>query len=475
MKDCRKFYINGSWVAPKTARDHQVINPSTEEPCGTISLGTKADVDDAVAAARRAFGTFSQTTRDQRLALLQSIMAAYQAHLDEMAETISTEMGAPLWLSKAAQAMAPLGHLGTIIQVLSEYEFETLQGSTLFRHEPIGVCGLITPWNWPVNQIACKVLPAIAAGCTMVLKPTELAPLNAHLWAQIMHEAGVPAGVFNLVDGDGPTVGTAMATHPEVDMMSFTGSTRAGIQVAINAAPTVKRVTQELGGKSANIILDDADIEAAVRGGVQNCFMNSGQSCNAPTRMLVSRRKHDTALQIAQAMAEAMKVGDAMADGTMMGPLANKNQFEKVNRLIRTGMEEGATLAAGGAGRPDGLTRGYFVQPTVFGDVRNDMTIAREEIFGPVLSILPYESEEQAVQIANDTLYGLSGYVSSGDIEHARTVARRIRSGNVHVNGAHPDFGAAFGGYKQSGNGREWGKAGFEEFLELKCVYGWAG
>ena len=473
MNDCRKFYIDGAWVAPQTARDHQVINPSTEEPCGTISLGAKADVDDAVAAAKRAFATFSQTTREERLALLQAIMGAYQAHQGEMAETISIEMGAPLWLSKAAQAMAPLAHLGAVIQVLSSYEFETLQGSTLFRREPIGVCGLITPWNWPVNQIACKVLPALAAGCTMVLKPTELAPLNAHLWAQIMHEAGVPAGVFNLVDGDGPTVGEALARHPDVDMMSFTGSTRAGVQVAINAAPTVKRVTQELGGKSANIILDDADLEAAVRGGVQSCFTNSGQSCNAPTRMLVSRGRHDAALEIARAVADAMKVGDAMADGTMMGPLANKNQFEKVNRLIRQGMEEGATLAAGGPGRPEGLARGYFVRPTVFGDVRNDMTIAREEIFGPVLSILPYESEEQAVQIANDTPYGLSGYVSSGDVGHARAVARRIRSGNVHLDGARPDFNAAFGGYKQSGNGREWGRVGFEEFLELKCVYGW--
>jgi aldehyde dehydrogenase (NAD+) len=472
-KDCRKFYINGAWVAPKAPRDHQVINPSTEEPCGTISLGVKADVDDAVAAAKRAFQTFSQTSREDRLGLLQAIMAAYSAHLDEMAETISVEMGAPLWLSKAAQAMAPLGHLGAIMQVLSSYEFETLQGGTMFRREPIGVCGLITPWNWPVNQIACKVLPAIAAGCTMVLKPTELAPLNAHLWAQIMHEAGVPAGVFNLVDGDGPTVGTALATHPDVDMMSFTGSTRAGVQVAINAAPTVKRVTQELGGKSANIILDDADIEAAVRGGAQNVFMNSGQSCNAPTRMLVSKKNHDTAVQIAKAVADAMKVGDAMTDGTMMGPLANKTQFEKVNRLIRTGMEEGATLAAGGPGRPEGLNRGFFVRPTVFGDVKNDMTIAREEIFGPVLSVLPYESEAQAVQIANDTLYGLSGYVSSGDIEHARAIARQIRSGNVHLNGANPDFNAAFGGYKHSGNGREWGRVGFEEFTELKCVYGW--
>jgi aldehyde dehydrogenase (NAD+) len=473
MKDCRKFYINGAWVAPKAARDHQVINPSTEEPCGTISLGAQADVDTAVAAARQAFVGFSQTTREQRLELLQAIMNAYSAHLDEMAETISIEMGAPLWLSKAAQAMAPLGHMGAILKVLSEYEFETLQGSTLFRREPIGVCGLITPWNWPVNQIACKVLPAIAAGCTMVLKPTELAPLNAHLWAQIMHEAGVPAGVFNLVDGDGPTVGAALATHPDVDMMSFTGSTRAGVQVAINAAPTVKRVTQELGGKSANIILDDADLETAVRGGVQSVFTNSGQSCNAPTRMLVSKGRHDQAVAVAKAVADAIRCGDAMADGTMMGPLANKNQFEKVTRLIQKGVDEGATLAAGGLGRPNDLTRGYFVKPTVFGNVRNDMTIAREEIFGPVLSILPYDNEEQAIAIANDTLYGLSGYVSSGELEHARSVARRIRAGNVHLNGAHPDFNAAFGGFKQSGNGREWGKAGFEEFLELKCVFGW--
>src|SRR5438132_6012088 len=475
MKDCREFYIDGKWVRPTEPRDFPVVNPATEARIATISLGSRADVDKAVAAAKKAFASYGETTVEQRLALLQRIIEVYQSKYEEMATTISEEMGAPLWLSRAAQAAAGLGHFFEMAKLLGSFKFEELKGSTLMRKEPIGVCGLITPWNWPVNQIACKVLPAIAAGCTMVLKPTELAPLNAHLWAQILHEAGVPAGVFNLVDGDGPTVGTAMATHPDVDMMSFTGSTRAGIQVAINAAPTVKRVTQELGGKSANIVLDDADIEAVVRGGVQSCFMNSGQSCNAPTRMLVSRRKHDTALQIAKAVAEAMKVGDAMADGTMMGPPAHKTQFEKVNRLIRTGMEEGATLAAGGPGRPEGLARGYFVQPTVFGDVRNDMTISREEIFGPVLSILPYESEEQAVQIANDTLYGLSGYVSSSDIEHARAVARCIRSGNVHLNGAHPDFNAAFGGYRQSGNGREWGKVGFEEFLELKCVYGWEG
>ena len=473
MKDCRKFYIDGQWVDPKTSRDHQVISPATEEPVGTISLGTKADVNAAVAAAKKAFPSFSQTTREDRLGLLQAILGAYQQHSEEMAETISMEMGAPLWLSKAAQAMAPLGHLGAILQVLSTYEFEVEQGGTLMRREPIGVCGLITPWNWPVNQIACKVLPALAAGCTMVLKPSELAPLSGHLWTQIMHEAGVPAGVFNLVDGDGPTVGEALSSHPDVDMMSFTGSTRAGVSVAVNAAPTVKRVTQELGGKSANIILDDADLELAVRGGVQSVFTNSGQSCNAPTRMLVPRSKHDAAVAIATAVAEAVRVGDPMADGTMMGPVANEGQFEKVQRLIQKGIDEGAQLAAGGVGRPEGLTRGYYVKPTVFGAVRNDMTIAREEIFGPVLSILPYEGEQQAIEVANDTLYGLSGYVSSNDLEHARAVARRLRSGNVHVNGAMPDFNAAFGGFKQSGNGREWGKAGFEEFLELKAVFGW--
>jgi aldehyde dehydrogenase (NAD+) len=475
MKDCRKFYIDGAWVAPRAPRDHQVINPSTEEPCGVISLGSKADVDAAVAAARRAFPSWSQTTREQRLALLQAIMAAYTARQDELAETMSIEMGAPLWLSKAAQAMAPLGHLGAVIEILSSYEFDVVQGSTLMRREPIGVCAMITPWNWPLNQIACKVLPALAAGCTMVLKPTELAPLNAHLWAEILHEAGVPAGVFNLVDGDGQTVGEALSSHPGVDMVSFTGSTRAGVSVAVNAAPTVKRVTQELGGKSANIILDDADLEPAVRGGVQSCFTNSGQSCNAPTRMLVSRARHDQALAIAKAVADAVRVGDAMTDGTMMGPQANKTQWEKVQRLIQKGVDEGATLAAGGPGRPEGLTRGYFTRPTVFGNVRNDMTIAREEIFGPVLSILPYESEAQAIEIANDTHYGLSGYVSSGDLEHARDVARHIRAGNVHLNGAMPDFNAAFGGYKQSGNGREWGLHGFQEFLELKAVYGWTG
>jgi aldehyde dehydrogenase (NAD+) len=384
-------------------------------------------------------------------------------------------MGAPIGLSKTAQAAAPMAHLATILEVLKTYQFEKEHGTTLMRREPIGVCGFITPWNWPVNQIACKVLPALAAGCTMVLKPSEIAPLNAILWAQILHEAGVPPGVFNLVNGDGPTVGEAIAAHPGVDMVSFTGSTRAGVAVAIAAAPTVKRVTQELGGKSANIVLDDANLEKVVSGGVRSCFLNSGQSCNAPTRMLVSRTQHGAAVKIARATAESFRVGDPFGDSTMLGPVVSQPQFDKIQRLIQAGLDEGATAAIGGTGRPDGLSRGYYVKPTVFGGVRNDMTIAREEIFGPVLSILPYDREEEAVEIANDTLYGLSGYVSSGNPERARRVAKQLRSGNVHVNGAAPDFGACFGGYKQSGNGREWGEVGFEEFLELKAILGWAG
>jgi aldehyde dehydrogenase (NAD+) len=473
MPDSREFYIDGQWVKPRKPHDFPVQNPATEEPIATISLGSAADVDDAVAAARRAFPAYSQTTREERLDLLMRIMGAYEQHYDEMAETISREMGAPFQLSKAAQAAAPMAHLATIIEVLKNYEFEQERGSTLMRREPIGVCGFITPWNWPANQIACKVFPALAAGCTMVLKPSEISPLDAQVFAQILHEAGVPAGVFNLVNGDGPTVGQALASHPQVDLMSFTGSTRGGVAVAIAAAPSVKRVTQELGGKSANILLDDVDLEAAVSGGVRSCFLNSGQSCNAPTRMLVTRKQHDAALEIAKAMAESMRVGDPFGDSTMLGPVASETQFDKIQRLIHAGVDEHATLAAGGPGRPPGLERGYYVQPTVFGNVRNDMTIAREEIFGPVLSILPYEGDEQAVQIANDTLYGLSGYVSSGNLERARKVAKQIRSGNVHINGAGPDFNACFGGYKQSGNGREWGDFGFEEFLEVKAITGW--
>lgn len=473
MTECLDFYIDGAWVAPSQKNPLPVLNPATEEPIGNISLGTRKDVDAAVAAARRAFPSFSETSREERLALLGKIAEVYQKHYEEMVETISREMGAPVWLSKAAQAATGLGHLMAAMDVLKNYKFERELGTTLMRKEPIGVCGLITPWNWPVNQISCKVFPGIAAGCTMVLKPSEVSPLSGALFAQILHEAGVPKGVFNLVNGDGPTVGEAIASHPDVDMVSFTGSTRAGVAVAIAAAPTVKRVTQELGGKSANIILDDADLDATVTAGVRNVFTNSGQSCNAPTRMLVQRKSHDRAVEVAATVANSMRVGDPFADGTMLGPVVSKVQFDKIQRLIEAGIKEGAQLAAGGPGLPEGLTRGYYVKPTIFGGVRNDMTIAREEIFGPVLSILPYESEEEAVQIANDTVYGLSGYVTSGDLERARSVAKRLRAGNVHVNGGNLDFNASFGGYKQSGNGREWGEAGFEEYLELKSIFGW--
>jgi aldehyde dehydrogenase (NAD+) len=474
MKDCCQFYIDGLWVDPAEVRNFTVINPATEEPISTISLGSGADVDRAVAAAKRAFESYSETSRDERLALLRRVLDVYQAKMDQMAETISREMGAPISLSRKAQAPAGLGHLAEIVKVLEHFPFEELKGSTLMRKEPIGVCGLITPWNWPMNQIVTKVAPALAAGCTMVLKPSEMAPLSAYLFAQILHEAAVPAGVFNLVNGDGPTVGAAIASHPDVAMVSFTGSARAGVAVAVAAAPTIKRVTQELGGKSANILLDDADFEKAVPQGVQECFRNAGQSCNAPTRMLVPRSKMVEVVAAARLSAEATKVGDPFTDGISIGPLASKPQFEKVQRLIKVGIEEGATLVAGGPGRPDGFTKGYFVKPTVFAGVRNDMTIAREEIFGPVLCIIPYEDEDDAVRIANDTPYGLSGFVTSGNLERAGRVAKRIRSGNVHINGARVDFGGCFGGFKQSGNGREWGEAGLEEFLELKAILGYA-
>jgi len=474
MRDCRQFYIDGKWVSPFEPKDFAVTNPATEALIATISLGNKDDVDRAVGAARKAFASYSETAPEQRLAFLRRIIEVYQAKSEEMAETISLEMGAPISLARKAQAPAGLGQLAEAARVLEHFQFEEFQGSTLMRKEPIGVCGLITPWNWPMNQIACKVAPALAAGCTMVLKPSEFAPLSAYLFAQILHEAGLPPGVFNLVNGDGPTVGAAISSHPDVDMVSFTGSTRAGVAVANAAAPTVKRVTQELGGKSANIVLDDADLPKAVKDGVQTCFRNTGQSCNAPTRMLVPRSRMADAAAIAKGEAESTKVGDPCDAQTVLGPLASKTQYEKVQRHISKGIEEGATLAAGGLGRPEGLAKGYFVRPTIFTNVRNDMSIAREEIFGPVLCIIPYENEDDAVRIANDSPYGLAGFVTSGDLEHARRIARRIRAGNVHINGARIDFKACFGGYKQSGNGREWGEAGLEEFLELKAVFGYA-
>ncbi|MGC2478992.1 MAG: aldehyde dehydrogenase family protein [Candidatus Sulfotelmatobacter sp.] len=473
MKDCRKFYIDGKWVDPAKANDFPVVNPANEEPIATISLGSGADIDRAVAAAKRAFESYSETSPQERLDLLRRIIEVYQSKMEQMAAAISEEMGAPSSLSRKAQAPAGLGHLLETVKVLEHFKFEELKGSTLMRKEPIGVCGLITPWNWPMNQIVCKVAPALAAGCTMVLKPSETAPLSAYLFAQILDEAGVPPGVFNLVNGDGPTVGVAISSHPDVAMVSFTGSTRAGVAVAVAAAPTVKRVTQELGGKSANILLDDADFEKAVKQGVQECFRNTGQSCNAPTRMLVPRARMAEVIAAARQASETTKVGDPLSEDTGVGPLASKAQFDKVQRLINKGIEEGAKLIAGGTGRPEGINKGYFVKPTVFADVSNDMTIAREEIFGPVLCIIPYEDEDEAVRIANDTPYGLSGFVTSGNKERAVRVAKRLRSGNVHINGARIDFGGCFGGYKQSGNGREWGEAGLEEFLELKAIFGY--
>ena len=435
MKECMQFYINGEWVDPVDPKSLDVINPATEEVIGKIAMGNSQDVDKAVAAAKEAFESFSQTTKEERLALMGKILEVYQSRYDEIAETISSEMGAPLWLSKAAQAATGAGHFGTFMEVLKNYNFDEDKGTTRLRKEPVGVCGLITPWNWPINQIACKVAPALAAGCTMVLKPSEVSPLNAVIFAEVLHEAGVPAGVFNLVNGDGLSVGEAMSSHSDIDMMSFTGSTRAGVAVAKASADTVKRVSQELGGKSANIILDDADFNQSVAGGVTGCFMNSGQSCNAPTRMLVPADRQDEAVAIAKATAEATVVGDPkeVAAGGI-GPVVSEVQFNKIQGLIEKGIEEGATLVAGGPGKPEGFNAGYYVKPTIFSDVSNDMTIAREEIFGPVLSILPYKDEDDAISIANDTEYGLSGYVS-GSQEKAQKFAEKFRSGNVHVNG----------------------------------------
>ena len=473
MKDYRKFYINGAWVAPAKPNDFNVINPATEEPVGVISLGSAQDADKAVAAAKAAFATYSQTSREERMAIIERIIAAYQKRYGDIVDAISTEMGAPHWLSKAAQAAMGLAHFNSALEVLKTYQFEEDRGTAHLVKEPIGVCAFITPWNWPINQIACKVAPALAAGCTMVLKPSEVAPINAYILAEVFDDAGVPKGVFNLVNGDGPGVGAALSAHPDVDMVSFTGSTRAGVLVAKAAADTVKRVTQELGGKSANIILDDADFNSAVSGGVTGVMMNSGQSCNAPTRMLVPASRKDEAVAIAKKAAEEVKVGDPFAKDTTIGPVVSEVQFNKIQGLIQKGIEEGATLVTGGPGRPEGFNKGYYVRPTVFADVTNDMTIAREEIFGPVLSILSYKDEDDAVRIANDTVYGLSGYVSSGNIDHAKKVAARIRAGNVHLNGVGIDLNAPFGGFKQSGNGREWGVEGFEEFLETKAVLGY--
>ncbi len=467
-----KFFINGEWIEPEGRETLEVINPATEEAFATISLGTAEDVDAAAQAAQAAFVDWSQSSIEERKTVINNIVAGLKARGDEMATAISNEMGAPMGLSKTAQLGSGLGHFMSILGILENYEFEEIRGTTKIVKEPAGVCGFITPWNWPLNQIACKVAPALAAGCTIVLKPSEIAPVSAYILAEIIAESGLPAGVFNLVNGDGPSVGAAISSHPEIDVVSFTGSTRAGREVAKAAADGIKRVTQELGGKSANIILDDVpDFARAVAGGVAGCFGNSGQSCNAPTRMLVPKSRMAEAIEVARSAAAKSTVGDPQAETTRLGPVVSELQFNKIQGLIEKGIEEGAELVTGGPGRPEGLDKGYYVQPTIFGNVTNDMTIAREEIFGPVLSILGYDDDADAVSIANDTDYGLSGYVS-GDPDHAQSIARQLRTGNVHINGAGPDFTAPFGGYKQSGNGREWGIEGFEEFLETKAIMG---
>ena len=472
MHKYTQFYINGQWVDPVTPHEFDVINPATEEICAKISLGSEEDAHRAVAAAKKAFESYSRTSRAERIELLESCVAAYKKHYKDIADAIREEMGAPASLANSAQAYCGQGHLEEALRVLRTFEFEEQLGNHRIFKEPIGVCGLITPWNWPVNQISCKVAPALAVGCTMVLKPSEVAPLSGYVFAQVMHEAGVPAGVFNLVNGDGPTVGTALSRHPDIAMISFTGSTRAGTLVAQNAAPTVKRVTQELGGKSPNIVLDDADLEDAVTRGVKHMYNNTGQSCNAPSRMLVPAAKLAEAEAIAAKVTDSVVVGDPAAETTTMGPVVSEAQFNKIQALIEKGIAEGAKLVTGGPGRPEGLNKGYYVRPTVFSQANNEMTIAREEIFGPVLTMIPYETEEEAIRIANDTPYGLAGYVQSGDLEHARQVASRIRAGNVSINGTGAGFDVPFGGYKQSGNGREWGSHGFADYLEIKAVQG---
>jgi aldehyde dehydrogenase (NAD+) len=474
MVQRNKFYIDGQWVDPVNPKSRPVINPATEAAMYEIALGSAADVDKAVSAARRAFDTFSQTTREERIALLTRIIEVYKTRAKELGAAISDEMGAPLGFAEKFQVGAGLGHIVSTLDVLKTYEFEEPIGSAMVVREPIGVVGMITPWNWPMNQITCKVAPALAAGCTMVLKPSEFTPSSALIFAEILHEAGVPPGVFNLINGLGLDVGAAMSEHPGIDMMSFTGSTRAGIDVAQRSAPTVKRVSQELGGKSPNIILDDADFAKAVSAGVGSVFMNSGQSCNAPTRMLVPEKRMDEVMTIAAAVAAKSKAGDPRAADTTMGPVVNETQWNKIQALIQKGIDEGATVVSGGTGRPDGATQGYLVKPTIFGRVTNHMTIAREEVFGPVLVIMGYADDEDAIRMANDTPYGLAGYVSGGDKDRVRAVARRLRAGNINLNGVPNERTAPFGGYKQSGNGREWGRFGMEEYLEVKAIAGFA-
>jgi len=472
MREYLQFYINGEWVDPVIPKPLDVIDPATEEVAGRINVGSKADVDKAVAAAAEAFKSWSQTSKQERLQVLNRIIEEFEKRVPELGQAITEEMGAPTWLAVNTQAGIGVNHFKTTASVLERFEFETDRGGSHISREPIGVCGFITPWNWPIHQICAKVGPALAVGCTVVLKPSEIAPFSGKIFADIIHAAGVPAGVFNLVQGEGPEVGQAIAEHPQIDMVSITGSTRAGIAVAQAAAPTVKRVHQELGGKSPNIVLEDADLEAAVTGGINGVMMNSGQSCRAPTRMLVPNKLMDQVSAIAKEVAESWTPGDPKQD-SRMGPVISDQAWQKVQRLIKSGIDSGATLVTGGDGKPEGLKQGYFVKPTVFSHVINDMEIAREEIFGPVLSIIGYDTEEEAIEIANDTEYGLGGYVQSKDIDHARKIAAKIRAGYISINNAGLDISVPFGGYKHSGNGREFGDEAFGEFLEYKSLLGY--
>jgi aldehyde dehydrogenase (NAD+) len=469
--DCRQFFINGEWLAIPGRPEQQVINPATEQVCATLCMGTAADVDLAVRAARAAFPAWSGTSDIQRLEILDRIIAGIMERTEELAQAVSTEMGAPISFARTAHVGSGLAHFVTARQILADYAFETQRGTTRIQREAIGVCGFITPWNWPLNQLTCKLAPALATGCTMVLKPSELAPVSAGILAQIIAAAGVPAGVFNMVHGDGPTVGAAIAAHPQIDLVSFTGSTRAGREVGRAAADTIKKVTLELGGKSANIILESADFQRAVTIGVLSCFSNAGQSCNAPTRMLVPQARLHEALEIAKFAAAKMVPGDPALETTRLGPVVSKAQFDRIQALLHIGIAEGAQVVVGGPGKPEGIDTGWYVRPTIFAHAHNGMRIAREEIFGPVLTILTCRDEDDAVAQANDSDYGLSGYVW-GELDDARRVARRLRTGMVHINGAGIDFNAPFGGYRQSGNGREWGLEGFEEFLETKALIG---
>lgn len=473
LKYTQSFYIDGQWQPPCGKDRLDIINPCDEQTTGSLALANDLDVDRAVAAATRAFQTFSRSSIEERIELLQSILSVYERRHDEVAEAISLEMGAPLSFARRGQAACGSGHLKATIASLKNFTFTADTDNTRIVKEPVGVCALITPWNWPVNQIACKVAPALACGCTCVLKPSEVAPLSALLFAHIIDEAGAPAGVFNLINGTGPQAGTTLVSHPGIDMVSFTGSTRGGVEVAKFAAATVKRVTQELGGKSPYLILEDADLETAVIDCCKHLFLNSGQSCNAPSRLLVPAALQQRACAIARDYALARTIGAAFTDGTQLGPVVNQRQYDHIQALIQAGLDEGAKLICGGTGRPDGHRQGYFVKPTVFANVNNQMRIAREEIFGPVLAILPYKTEREAIDIANDTPYGLAAYIYSANIERAREMASQLRVGMVHINGADNDFRFPFGGYKQSGNGREWGKYGFEDYLETKAIMGY--